>query len=75
VGAAMLLIGVDWSLALHAGKIAEDHALRGYDAVHLAHGTRLKRFSLLETYMTSANQPIGLMPRTRPRWVALGRSR
>ena len=52
MGAAMLLIGVDWSLALHAGKIAEDHALRGYDAVHLAHGTRLKRFSLLETYMT-----------------------
>jgi uncharacterized protein len=32
----MLLIGVDWSLALHAGKIAENHALRGYDAVHLA---------------------------------------
>lgn len=34
--AAMRLIGVDWALARHAGEIAERHALRGYDAVHLA---------------------------------------
>ncbi|HVF80004.1 MAG TPA: type II toxin-antitoxin system VapC family toxin [Solirubrobacteraceae bacterium] len=33
---AMLLIGVDWPLAQHAGELAERHALRGYDAVHLA---------------------------------------
>ena len=32
----MRLIGVDWALARHAGEIAERHALRGYDAVHLA---------------------------------------
>ena len=33
---AMVLIGVDWPLARHAGERAEDHGLRGYDAVHLA---------------------------------------
>lgn len=33
---AMLLIGIDWSLARHAGELAEVHGLRGYDAVHLA---------------------------------------
>lgn len=33
---AMLLIGVDWSLARQAGQLAEQHELRGYDAVHLA---------------------------------------
>ncbi|HVF79730.1 MAG TPA: type II toxin-antitoxin system VapC family toxin [Solirubrobacteraceae bacterium] len=33
---AMVLIGVDWPLAQHAGELAEQHALRGYDAVHLA---------------------------------------
>ena len=34
--AAIRLIGVDWHLAVSAGEIAEQHALRGYDAVHLA---------------------------------------
>jgi len=34
--AAMSLIGIDWALALQAGEIAEQHALRGYDALHLA---------------------------------------
>lgn len=33
---AMTLIGVDWTLAKHAGELAERHALRGYDAMHLA---------------------------------------
>lgn len=33
---AMALIGVDWALARHAGELAEQHRLRGYDAVHLA---------------------------------------
>ena len=30
------LIGVDWPLARHAGELAEQHDLRGFDAVHLA---------------------------------------
>ena len=34
--AAMQLIGIDWELAVSAGDLAERHALRGYDAVHLA---------------------------------------
>lgn len=34
--AAMSLIGVDWDVAVQAGELAERHALRGYDAVHLA---------------------------------------
>lgn len=33
---AMVLVGVDWTLAQHAGELAELYALRGYDAVHLA---------------------------------------
>lgn len=32
----MLLVGVDEELARDAGTLAEDYALRGYDAVHLA---------------------------------------
>jgi predicted nucleic acid-binding protein len=34
--AAMRLIGVDRRLSREAGELAERHALRGYDAVHLA---------------------------------------
>lgn len=33
---AMRLLGVDHVLARQAGNLAEQHALRGYDAVHLA---------------------------------------
>lgn len=33
---SMLLVGVDAALAREAGRLAEEHALRGYDAVHLA---------------------------------------
>lgn len=32
----MLMIGVDWPLARHAGELAEHHGLHGFDAVHLA---------------------------------------
>jgi predicted nucleic acid-binding protein len=32
----LLIVGIDKPLAHHAGQLAEDHALRGYDAVHLA---------------------------------------
>jgi predicted nucleic acid-binding protein len=34
--ASMLLVGVDEAFARDAGRLAEAHALRGYDAVHLA---------------------------------------
>lgn len=33
---AMVLIGVDWALARQAGDIAQQHGLRGYDALYLA---------------------------------------
>jgi predicted nucleic acid-binding protein len=33
---SMSLVGVDETLAREAGRLAEEHALRGYDAVHLA---------------------------------------
>lgn len=36
VVASMQRIGVDDTLAREAGELAEKHALRGYDAVHLA---------------------------------------
>jgi len=45
--AAMSLIGVDWPLALHAGELAERHALRGYDAVHLATALAARRPELV----------------------------
>jgi uncharacterized protein len=32
----LVLVGVDDELALDAGTLAEVHALRGYDALHLA---------------------------------------
>jgi uncharacterized protein len=34
--ASISLVGVDETLAREAGRLAEEHALRGYDAVHLA---------------------------------------
>jgi uncharacterized protein len=34
--ASMVLVGVDEALARDAGRLAEEHGLRGYDAVHLA---------------------------------------
>ena len=33
---SMFLVGVDEPLAREAGRLAQEHALRGYDAVHLA---------------------------------------
>ena len=32
----LLIVGIDAPLAHQAGQLAEEHALRGYDAVHLA---------------------------------------
>lgn len=34
--AELMIVGVDEALAQRAGQIAEERALRGYDAVHLA---------------------------------------
>jgi predicted nucleic acid-binding protein len=34
--AELRIIGIDDALARSAGELAEDHGLRGYDAVHLA---------------------------------------
>jgi predicted nucleic acid-binding protein len=36
VAASLQRIGVDEALAREAGQLAEEHGLRGYDAVHLA---------------------------------------
>jgi uncharacterized protein len=36
VYAQLRIVGIDEPLAQHAGELAERHALRGYDAVHLA---------------------------------------
>lgn len=35
------MIGLDDALARSAGELAERHALRGYDAVHLASATAI----------------------------------
>jgi predicted nucleic acid-binding protein len=32
----LLVVGIDKALARRAGELAEQHGLRGYDAVHLA---------------------------------------
>jgi uncharacterized protein len=34
--AELVIVGVDDALARRAGELADEHALRGYDAVHLA---------------------------------------
>ena len=34
--AQLRIVGIDEALARHAGELAQEHALRGYDAVHLA---------------------------------------
>ena len=36
LNAELVIVGVDEALAQHAGEIADERALRGYDAVHLA---------------------------------------
>jgi predicted nucleic acid-binding protein len=51
---AMLLVGVDEALAREAGTLAEDHALRGYDAVHLV--PRVARCRLVSD-QTRAEEP------------------
>jgi uncharacterized protein len=36
LNAELVIVGVDEALAQHAGELADECALRGYDAVHLA---------------------------------------
>ena len=36
LNAELLIVGVDGALARRAGDLADERALRGYDAVHLA---------------------------------------
>jgi uncharacterized protein len=36
LNAELVLVGVDEALARHAGELADEGAVRGYDAVHLA---------------------------------------
>jgi uncharacterized protein len=36
LNAELVIVGVDEELAQHAGELAYERALRGYDAVHLA---------------------------------------
>jgi len=38
----MTTIDVEWRIAAHAGELAHNHALRGFDAVHLACAERLR---------------------------------
>lgn len=46
----LALIGVDAELASRAGQLAEQRALRGYDAVHLATALALGAEALLVTW-------------------------
>jgi len=41
------VIGLDTALAQAAGELAERHALRGYDAVHLASAIAIKDSNLV----------------------------
>lgn len=46
----LLLVGIDQSLARHAGELADDLGLRGYDAVHLASALALGADTTLVTW-------------------------
>lgn len=63
----MLLIGVDRALTQDAGQLAEDHSLRGYDAVHLASALALGEDVTLVTWdrdlrEAAAKSAIGISP-------------
>ena len=46
----LLVVGIDAPLARHAGQIAEELALRGHDAVHLASALALGGEAILVTW-------------------------
>ena len=48
--AQLLLVGIDEPLARHAGDLAEEFKLRGYDAVHLASALALGAATTLVTW-------------------------
>lgn len=63
----MLLIEVDRALTRQAGQLAEDHSLRGYDAVHLASALALGEDVTLVTWDrdlrdAAARSTIGIAP-------------
>lgn len=50
IRAELMLVSVDESLAQRAGELAEDLALRGYDAVHLATALALGDETVMVTW-------------------------
>ena len=54
--AELLLVAVDEPLARRAGELAEDLALRGYDAVHLATALALGDDILIVTWDADLNR-------------------
>jgi predicted nucleic acid-binding protein len=46
----LVLLGIDGPLARRAGELAEEHKLRGYDAVHLASALALGADTTLVTW-------------------------
>lgn len=46
----LVMVGVDGQLARHAGELAEELGLRGYDAVHLASAFALGSETTLVTW-------------------------
>jgi predicted nucleic acid-binding protein len=52
----LVVVGIDGPLARHAGDIAEDMGLRGYDAVHLASALALGSETTLITWDTELSR-------------------
>ncbi len=52
----LLLVGIDEPLARHAGELADDLGLRGYDAVHLATTIALGAHTTLITWDNDLRQ-------------------
>ncbi len=52
----LLLVGIDEPLARHAGELAEELGLRGYDAVHLASALALGADTTLLTWDKDLSQ-------------------
>lgn len=63
----VLLVGVDRQLTRHAGELAQEHSLRGYDAVHLAAALALGTETTLITWdrdlaLAAASVGLGVAP-------------
>jgi uncharacterized protein len=63
---AYILVRVSERIAYHAGQLAEQHALRGFDAIHLASALHLAerfgelRFLAFDRRLTNAAREAGL---------------